>query len=906
MARIAVIGDFSSDVNTSPTRDVANLAKGWNPDLIATVGDNNYPDGSASTIDDNIGQWYHAYIGNYKGSYGGGSTPNRFFPAIGNHDYNSSSGYSPYLSYFTLPGNERYYSTSDGNLDIFVINSDGHEKDGNTANSTQGRWLQNALANSTAKWKLVLFHHPAYSSGGIGSNSYMQWPFQQWGASAVISGHDHDYERIDKGGFPYFVNGLGGESIVGFGSKVSGSQVRYNGDYGAQLIETTNSTMTFKFINRSGQVIDTFTLGSTSTAPSAPSGLAATAVSSTQVKLTWSDNSPSLSSSFKIDRSTDGGSTFSPLASTLAGVTSYTDSGLAPGTKYVYRVRASNSVGYSSWSNTASATTPTGSTTFVSDMSWVSSTNGWGPVERDKSVGGQNAGDGNTITLNGVTYAKGLGAHAASTVVVNLNKQFTTFLSDIGVDDETGAGTVVFQVLADGVKIYDSGVMTQTSTTRQVSVDVTNVTQLTLVVTNGGDNIDYDHADWANARLQSGAPSQPPAAPSKLIATAVSPTQINVTWQGVANESGYRVERSIDGTNFTPLASVGADFVSYADTSVSGDTLYYYRVIATNASGDSPPSNVDFARPMQPPSAPSNLAASAPSAGQVNLSWIINDTNEEENFVIERSTSSTGGWAVIATLPEAETYTDTANLQAGATYFYRVKAVNLAGVSPYSNIASVTTPTSTTGSVTFISTGSTWKYLDNGTNQGTAWRSASFNDSTWKSGAAQLGYGDDDEKTVVGYGADASSKYVTTYFRKTFSVTDPSQVSALALRLLRDDGAVVYVNGTEVFRTNMPTGTIGYSTLASDAIEDNNYYSATFSNSLLVAGTNVIAVEIHQADRTSTDISFDFELKATVTVSAMQQLQSQPAAVFGNASTSTSATDPASTSTDQDLLDLLA
>ena len=182
LAHFAVIGDFSSDQTTAPTRDVANLVKSWNPDFVATVGDNNYPDGAASTIDTNIGQWYHQFISPYKGTYGGGATTNQFFPAIGNHDYDSAdgSGYQPYLNYFTLPGNERYYTVTDGNTEIFIVNSDSHEPDGTSSTSTQGKWLQAQLAASTATWKVVLFHHPAYSSGGIGSNSYMQWPFQSW------------------------------------------------------------------------------------------------------------------------------------------------------------------------------------------------------------------------------------------------------------------------------------------------------------------------------------------------------------------------------------------------------------------------------------------------------------------------------------------------------------------------------------------------------------------------------------------------------------------------------------------------------------------------------------------------------------------------------------------------------
>src|SRR5206468_3696432 len=140
-----------------------------------------------------------------------------------------------------------------------------------------------------------------------------------------------------------------------------------------------------------------------------------------------------------------------------------------------------------------------------------------------------------------------------------------------------------------------------------------------------------------------------------------------------------------------------------------------------------------------------------------------------------------------------------------------------------------------------------------------------FNDAGWASGLAQLGYGDGDEATVVGYGGNASAKYITTYFRRTFSVTNPANFGSLALRILRDDGAVVYLNGVEAFRTNMPTGTINHTTLASAAVtgaDESTFVSAPLSPSLLVAGANVIAVELHQADPTSSDISFDLELLA--------------------------------------------
>jgi hypothetical protein len=131
-------------------------------------------------------------------------------------------------------------------------------------------------------------------------------------------------------------------------------------------------------------------------------------------------------------------------------------------------------------------------------------TNGWGPVERDLSNGEQAQGDGQTITLNGITFAKGLGTHAASDVRYTISG-CTRFQASLGVDDEVGPnGSVDFQVYLDGVKAYDSGLMLGNSLTAPLDLDVTAKSQLRLVVTNGGDGIDYDHADWADARLTCG------------------------------------------------------------------------------------------------------------------------------------------------------------------------------------------------------------------------------------------------------------------------------------------------------------------------------------------------------------------------------------------------------------------
>lgn len=169
--------------------------------------------------------------------------------------------------------------------------------------------------------------------------------------------------------------------------------------------------------------------------------------------------------------------------------------------------------------------------------------------------------------------------------------------------------------------------------------------------------------------------------------------------------------------------------------------------------------------------------------------------------------------------------------------------------------------------VTAVPTNSNWKYRDNGVDLGSSWRASNFNDSAWASGNAELGYGDNDEATVVSYGPDANNKYITTYFRKSFTVADVSAVSGLTLRLKRDDGAVVYINGVEATRSNMPTGAITAATLAASAVggaDEATFYSFSINPGLLVNGNNVIAIEVHQSSASSSDVSFDAELKMTI------------------------------------------
>jgi hypothetical protein len=161
--------------------------------------------------------------------------------------------------------------------------------------------------------------------------------------------------------------------------------------------------------------------------------------------------------------------------------------------------------------------------------------------------------------------------------------------------------------------------------------------------------------------------------------------------------------------------------------------------------------------------------------------------------------------------------------------------------------------------------GSVWRFLDNGSNQGTNWIGLNFNDASWSSGPARLGYGGDGEVTTVAYGPNSSAKHITTYFRRTFEIADTNLFRSLKLRVMRDDGSVVYLNGIESFRSNMPAGTIGFSTVAASALSGGDEFIADETNlppAFLRNGLNVLAVEVHQSGGGSSDLGFDLALDA--------------------------------------------
>jgi hypothetical protein len=255
LVRFAVIGDYGADSDDEAR--VAQMVAGWNPDFVITTGDNNYPSGAAETIDANIGKHYARFIGNYHGRYGPGSALNRFWPSPGNHDWDAGS-LAPYLAYFTLPGNGRYYDVAVGPVHLFAVDSDDREPDGNTEASAQGRWLEAALSASSACLDVVYFHHPGYSSGPHGSTLQMRWPFESWGADVVFAGHDHIYERVRLGGIRQFIVGVSGNETYTVGPPIPESEARVSRRHGALLVTVGADGTSFQFFADDRSEVDAF------------------------------------------------------------------------------------------------------------------------------------------------------------------------------------------------------------------------------------------------------------------------------------------------------------------------------------------------------------------------------------------------------------------------------------------------------------------------------------------------------------------------------------------------------------------------------------------------------------------------------------------------------------------------
>jgi hypothetical protein len=277
------------------------------------------------------------------------------------------------------------------------------------------------------------------------------------------------------------------------------------------------------------------------------------------------------------------------------------------------------------------------------------------------------------------------------------------------------------------------------------------------------------------------------------------------------------------------------------------------------------------------PTVPTGVTAEPESSTRISLTW--NPASDDSGAVYYRIRQD--GATVFTTV---DTQYLATGLGVASTHSYTVEAIDPHGnLSGQSNAAVGTTFAYST--TDFVPEGSTWKYLSDGTNQGTAWRQVGFNDASWDSGAAELGFGDGDEATDIG-GEGA----ITYYFRKAFTIPTGTTVHTLELDLKRDDGAVVYLNGQELTRVNMPGGTITSSTVATGTVE-NATDSFEFSPGLIQTGTNVLAVEVHQRSADSSDVSFGARLAGSTSHAVAVTSPSAGAALTGGVTVNVSASD---------------
>lgn len=250
--------------------------------------------------------------------------------------------------------------------------------------------------------------------------------------------------------------------------------------------------------------------------------------------------------------------------------------------------------------------------------------------------------------------------------------------------------------------------------------------------------------------------------------------------------------------------------------------------------------------------APTGLKATVTGPSTVDLTW--------------RTVAGATGYTVTRDGAEVGSVTTNAFSDTGLTaktdYTYTVTATS--GGAPGPASSPVTATTSGPQPVALFQSGQVWKYDASGS-PASDWKAKSYDDSSWKGGPSQLGHGEGDEATAIDpFMPNGTTRRLSTYFRTSFTVPDGPSPTSLSLRFKLDDGAILYLNGEEVLRDNMPTGTVGPETRATTWAADDgqSWRTVSIPVSQLVSGTNVLAVEVHQNDRSSLDLTWDAELTA--------------------------------------------
>ncbi|PYJ28593.1 MAG: hypothetical protein DME90_07325 [Verrucomicrobia bacterium] len=361
-------------------------------------------------------------------------------------------------------------------------------------------------------------------------------------------------------------------------------------------------------------------------------------MSSSQINLTWTDNS-SAEDGYKIEQSPVDDLHFTQIGVTGPNATAYSATGLNAGTKYYYRVRAYNAIATSAYSSEKNATTLSSIPVAPSGLTITSITSGAVSLSWTD----------NSNNETGFKIQRKQGATGTYTQIATPGANVTTYTDS--------------SALLDGTQYYYKVCATNSAGDSAFSNEVNGITTLIN--------------------------------PTALTATAVSSSQINLTWTDNSSaEDGYKIEQSpVDDLHFTQIGVTGPNATAYSATGLNAGTKYYYRVRAYNAIATSAYSSEKNATTLSSiPVAPSGLTITAITSGAVSLAWTDN-SNNETGFKIQRKQGATGTYTQIAT-PGANvtTYTDSSALLDGTQYYYKVCATNSAGDSAYSNEVNGTTP----------------------------------------------------------------------------------------------------------------------------------------------------------------------------------------------------------------------
>lgn len=657
----------------------------------------------------------------------------------------SSVSGGPYSDIATLPANSTAYSDtglSTNTTYYYVVRA--QNAGGSSTNSAQASTttfetdllIDNKSAVIIGSWSVGSSSTDKYSTDyrfkgqGTGT-SYLQFtPYVAVaGIYVVYEWHPQGANRPTNA--PHVITYNGGSTNVTINQQINGGKWNVLGTFNFSAGSSGNIKITDNFAGTNVVMADAIKLVFFAP-PNPPSGLTATAVSQSQINLSWTDNSTN-ENNFIVARSTVSGGPYTDIATLPPNTTSFNNTNLTFGTTYYYVVRAVNDGGTSANSAQASATTftpPLAPTNLIATnknpgqihLSWLDNSSnetnfvvarsliGGGPYTDIASLPANSTNYVDTGLNNGTTYYYVVRAQGATGVSPNSNQASATTMPSPpsppgGLTATAVSSTQINLAWTDNSpneeafivarSLVNGGPYTDIATlpTGTVSYSNTNLTPNTTyyyvvrAVNGGGASPNSNQASATTFQT-------PPAAPSGLTALALSSSSIKLTWvDNSSNENNFIVGRSTtSGGPYTDIATLGINVTTYTNTGLAQNTTYYYVVRASNGAGSSANSAQASATTFPTiPAAPSGLTATALTNTVIKLTWVDNSSNET-NFIVARSTTSGGPYTDIATVgANITTYTNT-GLNPSTTYYFVVRASNAGGSSGNSNQASATTP----------------------------------------------------------------------------------------------------------------------------------------------------------------------------------------------------------------------